>query len=104
MHVPGDDASGVGIMMAHTLVHTHFDRTPLATPNTPHHHHRYGPGDDAGGADKLGVVAAVTPNGTTVVVVVNTGDTAVQCAISDPRRGVAPLDVPAHAMQTIRYN
>ena len=69
----------------------------------------------AEGADgSLGVLAALQPNGTTVVVALNTGDDAVAYTLRDPRVQVASegvrlsahatINIPAHSIQTIRYN
>lgn len=62
----------------------------------------------AEGADgQLGVLAAVQPNGTAVLVVLNTGDSATEYTLRDARMGgqaVALLSIPPHSIQTLRWN
>eukprot|EP01052_Picozoa_sp_SAG31_P022671 SAG31_NODE_1815_length_7210_cov_7.167628_6_plen_163_part_00 len=54
----------------------------------------------------LAALAAQMPNGTTVTVVLNTGDSPVQYRLRDRRvqLGAAAIIIPAHSIQTIRWN
>ena len=68
----------------------------------------YAPG--AEGADgKLAVVSAIQPNGTTVLVALNTGDAPVKYTLRDRRmgadsKGEAVLTIPEHSIQTLLWN
>eukprot|EP00935_MAST-01C_sp_MAST-1C-sp1_P002088 g2088.t1 len=70
----------------------------------PRGHFWYGPGDE--GADgKLAVVSAVQPNGTTVLVALNTGASAVTYRLRDPRmkaKAKAKAKVKAKAKKQLR--
>ena len=68
--------------------------------------------EGAGGS--LAVLAALQPNGTTVVIALNTGDDVVTYALRDPRVQVASegarvsaqatITIPSHSIQTLQYN
>ena len=61
----------------------------------------------AEGADekRLAVLGAEQPNGTSVLIVMNTASTAVRYRLVDPRMtGTAALSIPPHAIQTLRWN
>ena len=63
----------------------------------------YAPG--AEGADgRLAALGAVQPNGTAVLVLLNTGDKPVVYRVRDSAAHSAPLRIGAHAIQTLRWN
>ena len=70
----------------------------------------YPPGaEGAPGSDTLGVVSAVQPNGTTVLIVLNTANTTMDYVLRDPRigsgsKGEAHMSIPGYSIQTLRWN
>ena len=70
----------------------------------------YPPGaEGAPGSNTLGVVSAVQPNGTTVLIVLNTANTTMDYVLRDPRigsgsKGEAHMSIPGYSIQTLRWN
>lgn len=55
----------------------------------------------------LAVLGAVQPNGTAVLVVMNTHNDSVKYQVKDPRDGAgvsSPIAIPPHSIQTLRWN
>jgi glucosylceramidase len=69
-----------------------------------HGHFYYAPGAEGAEGSGLGVVGAITPNGTTVLVVLNTGNASVTYTLKDSRMGQAVMSIAQHSIQTVLYN